>query len=307
MNEKMNKPTLVVMAAGMGSRYGGLKQIDPVGSHGELIIDYSIYDALQAGFGKVVFVIQKSIEADFREMIGNRIDRLCETAYVFQEIDFLPAGFQLPDGRTKPWGTGHAVLLCQGHIRGPFAVINADDFYGRKSFQSICDQLLAVQAQDDRYEFCMVGYPLAKTITDSGHVSRGVCKTNRDGYLIDIEEFTQIKKVGGGAKYLNQNGAWADISLDTIVSMNMWGFTPAIFEALNSSFSDFLTSINGSQKTEFFLPSVVSDLLSRQKASVKIIPTEEQWVGVTYKNDKEFVEKHIATLIERGVYPEKLW
>ena len=304
----MSKPTLIIMAAGMGSRYGGLKQIDPVGLHGELIIDYSIYDALQAGFGKVVFVIKKSIENDFREVIGSRIEKQCETTYVFQEMDKLPDGFTVPAGRKKPWGTGHAALMCKGIVNEPFAIINADDFYGATSFKAIYNQLSVTQDANSLPEYCMVGYELERTLTKHGHVSRGVCTADQDGYLVDIHERTRIQRFGELAKYSEDDGAtWVDLPLDSIVSLNMWGFTPTVFNDLESEFHVFLEQRGNELKSEFFLPSVVNTLLKTNLAKIKVIPTKERWVGVTYQADKPIVEQYVLDRIKNGIYPQKLW
>ena len=304
----MSKPALVIMAAGIGSRYGGLKQIDPVGLNGELIINYSIYDALRAGFGRVVFVIKKSIEADFREIIGNRIEEQCDVSYIFQEVDELPTGYQPPHGRSKPWGTGHALLLCKDIVNKSFAVINADDFYGATSFQAIYDQLKVPQDTHGLDMHCMVGYSLVNTLPQNGHVARGVCAVSLDGYLSEIHERTRIQRFGEATKYFDDVGeTWIDIPLNCTVSMNLWGFTPSIFRELEGSFRRFLEINYNIPKSEFFLPDVVNELLMAKHARVKVIPTEERWVGVTYQTDKPMVEAHIKNLISSGFYPDKLW
>lgn len=299
---------LIIMAAGMGSRYGGLKQIDPVGPSGELIIDYSIYDALRAGFNKIVFVIKKSMESDFLEIIGNRIAKQCDISYVFQEIDALPQGYLLPDGRTKPWGTGHATLTCKDVIDGPFAVINADDFYGATSIAGIAWYLSTLQKVEFVDHYCMVGYPLENTLTEYGHVARGVCNMGSDGYLANICERTRIRKSGLAAQYSEDDGeTWLDLPLNSTVSMNLWGFTPTIFAELEKSFHLFLDQMKRPTKDEFFLPEVVNALLKTQQARVKVIPTKERWVGVTYRADKPVVEQYIHGLVRAGIYPENLW
>lgn len=304
----MSKPTLVIMAAGIGSRYGGLKQIDPVGLDGELIIDYSIYDALRAGFGKVIFVIKKSIEADFRQMIGNRIAAHCDVSYVFQEVDGLPNGRKPPLGRTKPWGTGQALLLCQDLVSRPFAVINADDFYGASSFQAIYQQLQHSPNSPELDTHCMVGYLLKNTLPATGHVARGVCTVSAAGYLTKIHERTRLQRFGRQAKYSEDGGeTWHDILLNSTVSMNLWGFMPSIFSALEDDFSRFLDQNINDRSAEFFLPSVVETLLAANETQVRVIPTQERWVGVTYRADKPIVEQHILQLISNGVYPDKLW
>ena len=302
------KPTLVIMAAGMGSRYGGLKQIDPVGPGGELIIDYSIYDALRAGFGKIIFVIKKSIEADFLEIIGNRIAKQCETAYAFQEVEALSAGYRLPEGRSKPWGTGHATLICRQVVADPFAVINADDFYGATSFEAMAGYLSTLQESESAGHYGMIGYALKNTLTENGHVARGVCEVDTEGNLTNICERTRIRKFGRTAKYSRDEGqTWEELPLNSTVSMNLWGFTPDIFEKLEKSFHLFLSQMKNPQKDEFFLPEVVNRLLKTGEAAVRVIPTAERWVGVTYREDKPAVQNYIAGLISAGQYPQKLW
>ena len=308
MGEEMTRPTLVVLAAGMGSRYGGLKQVDPVGPGGEFLLEYSIFDALRAGFGKVVFLIKKGIEDDFRATVGDTIDRQCETAYVFQEIDQLPAGFAVPPNRTKPWGTGQATLLCRNAVDGPFAVINADDFYGPTSFQALHNYLVTVQDQGNVHDYCMVGYVLEKTLTDHGHVARGICRVDENGYLVEIHERTQIEKHGAAAEYSQDGGTtWVEIPMDSPVSMNMWGFTPSIFDELDLMFPRFLQETDSLDKAEFFLPDAVGRLLEAQEVRVRVLPTDERWVGMTYRADKEVVEQHIRELVRKGLYPKKLW
>ena len=304
----MIRPTLVVLAAGIGSRYGGVKQIDPVGPSGELIIDYSIYDALRVGFGKVVFVIKRSIVGDFREIIGDTIDRQCRTDYVIQQVDDVPDDVQIPANRTKPWGTGQATLLCKGVVDGPFAVINADDFYGQTSFQTLHDRLVTARDHKDVYDYCMVGYVLENTLTDHGHVARGVCSTDGEGYLVDIRERTHIEKCGDVARYTKDGGkTWHEIPLDSPVSMNMWGFTPSIFSELQAAFPRFLQEVDDLENAEFFLPEAVGTLLRAKKARVKVLPTKERWVGMTYRADKPTVEQYVGELVRQGVYPAKLW
>lgn len=302
----MIKPTLIIMAAGIGSRYGGLKQTDSFGPGGERIIDYSVYDALRAGFGKVVFVINHKIEADFREIVGDQIDQQCRTTYVFQEIDNLPVGIPLPEGRVKPWGTGQATLLCKDEIEGPFAVINADDFYGATSFQVLHDFLVSVN--DEAHDYCMAGYQLKNTMTDHGYVARGICSLDQNGYLEKIRERTRIQKFGNGAKYSKDEGlTWVDLSIESIVSMNMWGFTPRIFRDLEEAFQQFFTESKDLQKDEFFIPEVVNDLLKTNRAQVKVLPTQGRWAGVTYQADRPNVRQYIAGLIQDGLYPAQLW
>lgn len=303
------EPVLVIMAAGMGSRYGGLKQMDPVGSNGELIIDFSIYDALKAGFKKIVFIIKKEIEEDFKEVIGDRISKLCEVDYVYQDLNNLPEGFTKPADRVKPWGTGHAILSCLGTVDGPFAVINADDYYGSHAFQVIYDYLKDAQ-DDDKYRYVMVGYMLENTLTDNGHVARGVCSTDAEGYLTGIKERTRIEKKDGGAAYTEDDGAtWTTIPAGSTVSMNMWGFTESILPELNNRFAAFLEANmeKNPLKCEYFLPDVVGSLLGEDKATVKVLKSADRWYGVTYKADKPVVVAAIQKLKDEGRYPENLW
>lgn len=304
----MPKPTLVVLAAGIGSRYGGLKQLDPIGPNGEIILDYSIYDALNAGFGKVVFVIKQDIEEVLRERVGKTIEKRCETAYVFQRIGDVPEGFEAPPDRQKPWGTAHATLSCKNVVHSPFAVINADDFYGRSSYQTLCDYLKNAQDRDGVYDYCMVGYVLENTLTEHGHVARGVCTVGQDGYLVEIHERTRIEKFGEISKYTEDGEHWVEIPKGTIVSMNMWGFTPSLFSELEARFPQFLQKNSDNiQEAEYFLPDVVDDLLKETKATVKVLSANERWYGVTYQQDKPRVKQAIRDLIRRGVYPENLW
>jgi UTP-glucose-1-phosphate uridylyltransferase len=304
----MNKPTLVVMAAGMGSRYGGLKQIDPVGPSGEIIIDYSIFDAIKAGFGKVVFIIKEEMLADFKDIIGRRVEELVETSYVFQKIDKVPKGCDVPKDRIKPWGTGHAVMCCKNDVNTPFLVINADDFYGSSTFKLMQNYLTTLEENSEVYEYSMVGFRLENTLTDHGHVARGVCEVDEAGYLKGIKERTQIKKFEDGAKYTDDGKAWVSISAGSTVSMNTWGFTPSIFEELEKKFSIFLEeNKNNLLKAEYFLPSVVDSLISEGKAKVKVLTSEEQWYGVTYKEDKPIVKAAIIKLVNNGIYSENLW
>ena len=304
----MVKPTLVIMAAGMGSRYGGLKQIDPVGPNGEIIMDYSIYDALKAGFGKVVFIIRKEIEDAFRETIGNRISKIVDTAYVYQEVYKVPSNFEVPQDRIKPWGTAHAVLCCKDVVNTPFAVINADDFYGSTSFEEIGKFLSEVKDDREFYNYAMVGFQLENTLTEHGTVARGVCNVDNENYLVNITERTKIKKFEDAAKYTEDGESWIDIPKGSTVSMNTWGFTPSIFEELEEGFSKFLEGNKENiLKSEYFLPSVVDNLIAEGKAKVKVMTSKEQWYGVTYREDKPNVNKAINDLINSGVYPEKLW
>lgn len=305
----MEKPVLVIMAAGMGSRYGGLKQIDPVDEQGDIIMDFSIYDAIKAGFEKVVFIIKRENEADFREAIGNRISKQIEVSYVFQELTNLPEGFTVPEGRVKPFGTGHAILSCIDEVDGPFAVINADDYYGAHAFREIYDYL-SNHEDDEKYRYCMVGYILGNTLTDNGHVARGVCTTDDSGYLKDICERTHIERRGEGAVFTEDDGAtWVDISVDSVVSMNMWGFSRSILKELQERFSKFLeTGLETNPlKCEYFLPSVVGELLEEDKATVEVLKSEDKWYGVTYKEDKAVVTAAIQGMKDAGIYPQYLW
>jgi len=303
----MPKPTLVVMAAGIGSRYGGLKQIDPVGPRGEIIIDYSLYDALLAGFGKVVFILRREIEAAFREGVGRRIESRCKTEYVIQGLDDLPAGFSVPAGREKPWGTAHAVLCCRNAVDGSFAVINADDFYGRSSFSTLADHLRVARDTAVAYDYSMVGYVLENTLTQHGHVTRGVCSVDDDGYLEEIHERHKVKRLSDRVCYSEDDRTWIEIPEGKPVSMNMWGFTPSLFAELEARFPVFLREAGDDPKAEFLLPEVVSDLLAEGRARVRVLPTRERWFGVTYPQDKAWVKAGIRELVDRGVYPNPLW
>lgn len=304
----MPNPALVVMAAGIGSRYGGLKQIEPIGLSGEIILDYSMHDAKQAGFTKVAFVINKEIEEDFRLCIDKAIDQHFEIVYVFQEIEDLPEGYSVPRNRRKPWGTAHAVLSCRDVIDTPFAVINADDFYGRKSFQILCDHLRTVQESEGIFDFCMVGYSLENTLTEHGYVARGVCKVDQAGNLVEVIERTRIEKINNVVKYSEDGETWAEIPGDSVVSMNMWGFTPQVFDELEDNFLKFLSeNRNNLVNAEYFLPDVINQLLLEKKATVGVLPTPERWFGITYQADKLRVREAIKKLISKGVYPEDLW
>ena len=305
----MKKPVLVIMAAGMGSRYGGLKQIDPVDKEGHIIMDFSIYDAKRAGFEKVVFIIKKENEADFKEAVGKRIEKVMEVAYVFQELSNIPEGFEIPEGRVKTWGTAHAVLSAIDEIDGPFAVINADDYYGRHAFQAIYDYL-TTHADDEKYRYTMVGYRLKNTVTDNGHVARGVCGLNADNELVSVTERTRIEKRNGGIEYSEDDGAtWNIIDGETLVSMNMWGFTHSILEEIKAGFPVFLEKglKENPMKCEYFLPAVVSRLLEEGRAAVKVLESEDKWYGVTYKEDKPVVVEAVRSLKDAGLYPDKLW
>ena len=305
------KPVLVVMAAGMGSRYGGLKQIDPVGSCGEAILDYSVYDAHEAGFEAVVIIIKEAIKKDFMETVGARLAKApIEIRYAYQEVDKLPEGYTLPEGRTKPWGTSHAVLCAKDAIDGaPFAVINADDYYGKSAFRVMYDALS--KAEDtDKFNYCMVGYQVGKTVTEHGHVSRGVCYADAEGYLTEVIERTRIEKYDGGIHYTEDGGeSWTELTEDTIVSMNMWGFTPSFLTAIEEGFPAFLDKAMAENplKGEYFLPSVVMQLLSGGKARVKVLTSPDKWYGVTYAADKPVVVEALRGFAREGKYPNSLW
>lgn len=305
----MKKPVLVIMAAGMGSRYGGLKQIDPVDGHGHIIIDFSIYDAIRAGFEKIVFIIKKADEEEFREAIGNRMEKRADVSYVFQELDRLPAGYEVPDGRVKPYGTAHAVLCCKGLVDAPFAVINADDFYGRHAFEKIYNYLMAHQ-DDEKYRYTMVGYILENTLTEHGHVARGICQTNADHQLVGITERTRIEKHGNVSVYTEDDGAtWHELEEGCTVSMNMWGFTPSFLDELEARFPQFLAKNleENPLKCEFFLPTVVGELIAEDKAAVEVLQSTDRWYGVTYHEDKQVVMDAVAKMRQEGIYPEILW
>ena len=307
--EMKKKPVLVIMAAGMGSRYGGLKQIDPVDAHGNKIIDFSIYDAVEAGFEKVVFIIKKAIEKEFKEHIGDRMAAHVKVEYVYQELFKLPDGFEVPDGRVKPWGTGHAILCCEEVIDGPFAVINADDYYGKSAFQSVFNFLSQVQ-DENKYQFSMVGYKLYNTLTENGHVARGVCTVSERGLLTDICERTRIEKHGEKAEFTEDDGiTWTGLSEDTLVSMNLWGFTRSILTELKERFPVFLNKElkENPLKCEYFLPFVVDELLKEEKAEVTVLKSTDRWYGVTYQEDKKTVVDAIEGFKAAGLYPEKLW
>lgn len=299
---------LVVLAAGIGSRYGGLKQMDPMGPSGEIIIDYSVYDALLAGFDRVVFVISKAIEEAFRERIGRTIERQVDTAYVFQRIDDLPPGFVVPKGRTKPWGTAHATMASRSAIDSPFAVINADDFYGRTSYQSVADYLHTTAGHGGIPGYCMVGYRVSNTLTEHGTVARAECQVDKDGYLVTAIERTKIARIRDGVAYTEDGEHWVPMSSDTPVSMNIWGFTPAVYEDLAVEFSRFLQANNANlEKAEFYIPNFVTDLIRTGRARCKVLPTHEKWHGVTYADDKPQVKAALQAMVDAGVYPARLW
>lgn len=306
----MKKPVLVVMAAGMGSRYGGLKQVDPVGNHNQLIIDYSIYDARRAGFETVVFVIKHEIEDTFKAAIGDRLSKVINVKYAYQQLDDLPEGYSVPEERVKPWGTAHAILAARKVVDGPFAVVNADDYYGPEGFKKIYDYLESHPDQPGCYEFAMVGYLLGNTVTENGHVARGICEEDSENYLTRVTERTRIEKDGADARFTEDDGAtWTHLSGNTIVSMNLWGFTESFLKEAEARFPAFLGKALAENplKGEYFLPSVVTQLLEEKKARVKVLRSTDKWYGVTYREDKPVVVNAIAEMTANGLYPDKLW
>ncbi len=298
------KPTLVILAAGMGSRYGSLKQIDTIGPSGERIIDYSIYDAIRAGFGKVVLIIRKEFEKDFREVILKELPANIEVELVYQELDNIPDGISYPKERKKPWGTGHALLMVAPVVKEPFVVINADDFYGAESFKTAAD-FLALEKPDNEYG--IVGYKLKNTLSEFGTVSRGVCESDDENYLISIVERTKIKIEDSKIVYEVEDNKWQSFSGDEIVSMNMFAFTPTIFTAFEEGFKTFLNSNKDNITAEFFMPTVVSDLIKANEAKVKVLESDASWFGLTYAEDKPMVKAKLAKLAEDRIYPKKLW
>ena len=305
----MKKPTLVILAAGMGSRYGGLKQIDPIDDEGHKIIDFSIYDALKAGFGKVVFIIKKENEADFRSLVGDPISKHVEVEYVFQDITDVPEGFVMDPERVKPWGTTHALQCCKGVVNEPFAVINADDYYGRSAYTTLYEYLTGHEDSED-HPYAMVGYELKNTLTDKGSVARGICVTNEQGYLEDIVERTNIIKTENGAAFLEDDGVtYIEVSVDSLVSMNMWAFYPSVFKLFDDALERFFKEdVAGKPlKAECLIPTEVDKLLKANKATVEVLYSQDKWFGVTYQEDKPFVKESIAKLKKEGLYPEKLW
>ena len=299
------KPTLFVLAAGMGSRYGGLKQLDGLGPNGETIMDYSIFDAIRGGFGKVVFVIRKDFEQDFRNTILKKYENHIPVEVVFQDLHSLPEGFTCPEGRTKPWGTNHAVLMGKDVIKEPFAVINADDFYGKDSFAVLGKALTEIAGKEN--EYCMVGYRVGNTLSDSGSVARGICETNKEGYLTSVVERTAIERVDGKVSFTDENGKAVTIADNTPVSMNMWGFTPDYFKYSEAFFSDFLKNNMDKPKAEYFIPLAVNRLINEGTAKVKVLDTTSKWFGVTYAADRQGVVDKIQALIDAGEYPSKLF
>ena len=299
------KPTLLVLAAGLGSRYGGLKQLDGLGPNGETIMDYSIYDAVKAGFGKVVFVIRKSFEEEFKEKVTKKYEHLLPIEIVFQELDELPEGFELNPDRVKPWGTNHALMMGKSVINEPFAVINADDFYGRKSYEVMSNFLSQLEGSKNKY--CMVGYRVGNTLSESGTVARGVCETDKNNNLTGIVERTQIKRIDGVVKFKDENGDWISLPDNKPVSMNMFGFTPDYFEYSDQFFVDFLKENEENIKAEFFIPTLVNDLIVDDKIEMRVLDTTAQWFGVTYIEDRPFVVSKFKELVDKGEYPSPLF
>jgi UTP-glucose-1-phosphate uridylyltransferase len=300
------KPTLLILAAGIGSRYGGLKQLDRIGPSGETIVDYSIYDALRAGFGKIIFVIKESIEKDFKEAFIDKLKGKVDVDYVLQEIWKVPAGVTRSPERQKPWGTGHAILMADGRIDGPFAVINSDDFYGREAYETLAGYYKGwTQARDNDY--CMVGYHVGNTLSEFGAVSRGVCSTDRDSFLEDVVERTHIERAADGIFYRDDSGKAFQLADQTIVSMNFWGFTPSFFQYLQEGFEAFIRTNAGNPKAEYYIPTAVNHLIKNRIATVRVLHSPGKWFGMTYKEDREIVVESIRSLIKKGIYPENLW
>ena len=302
----MGNTTLIIMAAGLGSRYGGLKQVDPVGPNGEIIIDYSIYDALRSGFDKIIFVIKEENKEIFKSSIGDKIQRYIDLEYVYQSLEDLPQGCELPEGRIKPWGTAHAVYACRDVVKTPFAVINADDYYGYSAFKAIYDYLRGVD--EASADYAMVGFKLSNTLTENGYVSRGVCSLDNNGYLKNIKERTKISRFSDGIKYSEDDKNWQLLTDNSTVSMNIWGFTPRIFSYLEKELQLFFKELSTNPlKSECFLPNVVNNIITDNNCRVKVLESKEKWYGVTYKEDKPIVQRAIREFIDKGLYPEKLW
>jgi choline kinase len=299
------KPSLLIMAAGMGSRYGGLKQVQAVGPGGAVLLDYSIYDALKAGFGRIVFIIRRDIEKDFKEIVGRKWEKRAPVSYVFQELGMVPEGFRVPEGREKPWGTGHAIWVAQNAIHEPFAVINADDFYGRESFQKLGAYLRKIKDKAAS-AYAMVGFSLAKTLSEHGTVSRGICRIDRRGFLKDIVECLKVGNREGRAVNAGEEGGKKAFPPRTLASMNIWGFTPCLFNQLGGLFQEFLNEKGGELKSEFLIPRVVETIISRGQASVKMLTTRSQWFGMTYPEDLPLVRRKLEACVKKGVYPPTL-
>lgn len=302
----MSKPTLLILAAGMGSRYGGLKQLDPMGPHGETVLDYSVFDALRGGFGKVVFVIRRDFEEEFKTKVGSRFDQKVPVEYAFQDLHSLPEGFSVPEGRVKPWGTTHAVLAAEANIHEPFAMINADDFYGHDAFAKLAANLQTLKPENGKAHYSMVGFQLKKTLSDNGSVARGVC-TSKDGKLESVTEMTKIFGTETGARNEEDPNNIVELTGNELVSMNFWGFTPDLFPQLHEAFHEFLTQHGKDPKSECYVPKVVDILIKTGKADVEVLETSSSWFGVTYPEDKEVVVGSIKKLTDAGEYPSPLW
>ena len=303
------KPTLIIMAAGMGSRYGGLKQVDRITDAGEIILDFSLYDAMMAGFGRAVFVIKEEHRDLFRELVDDRAGRFMKIEYAYQKLDDIPEGVKTPEGREKPWGTGHAVLACRHLIKGPFAVINADDYYGPGGFAAVYDYL-AGHEDGDMYDYCMVGYQLKNTVTENGHVARGVCEADEKGHLRKVTERTKIMRRDGAIAYTEDDGeSWTELDENTIVSMNFWGFSHSMMKELENGLPEFFEKEvpKNPLKSEYYLPAAADRLIQEGKARVKILTSRDRWYGVTYKEDREDVKNALESMKDKGMYPEKLW
>lgn len=299
----MIKPTLLILAAGLGSRYGSFKQLESIGPRGEAIIDYSIFDAIKAGFGKVVFVIKKELEETFRENLLTRFENRIETSYVFQELDMLPEGYDLPSNREKPWGTAHAIMVSESLVNEPFTVINADDFYGYEAFRRM--NLFLTEKSRER-EYSMIGYKLGKTLSEHGTVSRGICSIDNNGYLKSVSEITKIRKDNNRIVYFDDGNSFT-LPENSIVSMNMWGFSPFVFMQIKERFSSFLDHNISNPKAEFFIPTLVDQLISENEAKVKVLSCNASWFGITYKEDKQAAKESILEMIKKGEYPKSLW
>lgn len=304
----MSSLALVVMAAGVGSRYGGLKQMEGFGPAGEVVLEYSVYDALRAGFNRIVFIIRSDFEDLFRERIGKKVEQAVETRYVFQSLDQLPPNFSIPSGRAKPWGTGQAVLAARDAVQGPFSVINADDFYGRTTFEIMAAELRRAKPNDGLTHWSMMGYRLANTLSEHGHVARGLCESTPDGYLGNIRELLKVQKFGDGIKHTENGVDWLPLSPESLVSMNFWGFEPDLFAELEGLFEEFLRANAANlAKAEFLIPEAVGSLVRQKKALVKVLPTRERWFGVTHPQDRAMVQAAILERVRQGIYPADLW
>ena len=304
-----NQPTLVIMAAGMGSRYGGSKQVDKMTDAGEIILDFSLYDAMLAGFNKVVFIIREEHRDVFRELVDERAGRFLDVEYAYQKLEDIPEGYEIPEGREKPWGTSHAVMAARHLINGPFVVINADDYYGPGAFSSLYEYLLKNE-DGDKYEFCMAGYKLENTVTENGHVARGVCELDENGYLVGVTERTKIEMKEEGIAFTEDDGeSWTVLPEGTVVSMNFWGFSAAMMKELEAGLPEFLDKAltENPLKGEYLLPFTVDSLIKSGKARVKVLTSPDKWCGVTYKEDKEDVKNTLEAMKDKGLYPEKLW